>query len=350
MQKTGTYEPLPGSELRHDPVQRRWVIVASERGKRPLEFKAGERDAGAGVSCPFCQGHEEMTPPAITSLGTADSDDWKVRVVPNKFPALGVDGDLVRAAAGPYDRVSGVGAHEVVVETPRHGVELTDLPVEHIALVLRAYRERIIDLRKDLRLRYILVFKNSGAPAGASLSHAHSQIMATPITPRTVAMELASAREHYQLKERCIFCDLLAHEYESGERIVLLDQFFATYCPFGSKFPFEMHLFPRQHAHDFALLDEDMLLKLAHHLKEILRRMSRALNSPPFNFMLHTAPSTRKKPTRSHYWETLEVDWHWHLEILPRITNVAGFEWGTGFYINPTAPEVAAKYLRQVDI
>jgi UDPglucose--hexose-1-phosphate uridylyltransferase len=163
-------------------------------------------------------------------------------------------------------------------------------------------------------------------------------------------MELKSAREHYQLKERCIFCDLLNHELVQGERIVLSDPFFTTCCPYASRFPFEMHLFPRTHHHDYALLDDDMLLHLAHHLKEILRRMNRALNHPPYNFMLHTVPSTRKKPTRRHYWQTLEVDWHWHLEILPRITNVAGFEWGTGFYINPTPPEEAARFLRQVDV
>jgi len=279
-----------------------------------------------------------------------EDDGWQVRVVPNKFPALRVEGDLVRSGAGPYDQVSGVGAHEVVIETPEHDVELADQPVAQVARVLGAYRARILDLRRDSRLRYILVFKNCGAEAGASMGHPHSQIMATPITPRTVAMELASAREHYQLKERCIFCDLLAHEYESGERMVLLDSYFATYCPYASRFPFEMHLYPRRHGHDFAALDDDHLLRLAHHLRNVLGRMNAALDNPPYNFMLHTAPSTVQKPARPHYWDTLEADWHWHLEILPRITNVAGFEWGTGFYINPTSPEEAARYLRQVDL
>ncbi|MBM4354761.1 MAG: DUF4931 domain-containing protein [Deltaproteobacteria bacterium] len=351
MWKTGTYEGDPRSQLRHDPVQKRWVIVASERGHRPVEFQRPTLADGNGRDCPFCAGREGLTPPSIAQYPyNAAHNGWRVRVVPNKFPALRVEGDLERTAAGPYDMVSGVGAHEVVIETPDHAARLAELSVEQIALVLRVYRDRLVDLRKDTRFRYILVFKNSGAAAGASLAHSHSQIMATPITPRTVAMELVSAQEHYRLKERCIFCDLLEFEHQSGERMVWMDQFFATYCPYASRFPFEMQLYPRRHSHDFALQDDDLLLKLAHHLKEVLRRMNRALDNPPYNFLLHTCPSVLSKSTRARWWETLEADWHWHLEILPRLTNVAGFEWGTGFYINPTAPEVAARYLRQVDL
>lgn len=354
MQRTGTYDFSSSSELRHDPVQKRWVIVASERGRRPIEFAPPQRRDEEESNCPFCRGKEELTPPAIMVLppeAAPTGRDWKVRVVPNKFPALRTEGELKRSAHGQYDRVSGIGAHEVIIETPNHKEQLADLPAEHIMLVLQAFRERIIQLSKDVRFRYILVFKNYGAAAGASLSHSHSQVMATPITPRTVAMELTSAREHYLLKERCIFCDLLAQEYETGSRMVLLDQFFVTMCPYASRFPFEMHLYPRRHSHDFSLTDDDLLFKLAHHLKEVLRRMNKALHNPPYNFLLHTSPCAKKeKVLRRTYWETLEADWHWHLEILPRISNVAGFEWGTGFYINPTAPEIAAQYLRQVDL
>jgi UDPglucose--hexose-1-phosphate uridylyltransferase len=353
MNNIGTLEPDALSELRHDPVQRRWVIVASERGRRPMDFVAEKRGVEREHQCPFCAGLEALTPPAIAVFpeeAKGGEIPWKVRVVPNKFPALRTERELTRAAVGPFDAISGVGAHEVVIDTPHHGLDFMELPVPQIAEVLRAYRERILDLRKDSRLRYILVFKNSGSAAGASLSHSHSQIMATPITPRTVAMELTSAREHYQLKERCIFCDLLNFEYEKGERIVLEDSEFVTHCPYASRFPFEMHLFPRRHAHDFALQDDAMLFKLATHLKSVLRRMDRVLENPSFNFLLHTVPSIHKQPTRSHYWQTVEVDWHWHLEILPRLSKVAGFEWGTGFYINPTPPEEAARYLRDVDL
>ena len=338
-------------ELRHDPVQHRWVIISSERGRRPLDFKAnGEPDPKhTRETCPFCRGRESLTPHTILRYGDSEQD-WKVRVVANRFPALRIEGDLDRAAAGQFDRMNGVGAHEVVVETPDHDKGLADLPVDHFALVLKAYRDRIIDLSRDTRLRYVLVFKNAGASAGASLSHAHTQIMATPITPRTVAMELAAARGHYQVKERCLFCDILAQELETGQRVVKVDEDFITHCPYASRFPFEMHIHPRRHAHDFALSDDGLLRRLASHMKEVLRRMNTALGRPGYNFLIHTCPATEGRVNRSNYWSTLSLDWHWHIEILPRITNVAGFEWGTGFYINPTAPEEAARFLREVDL
>jgi UDPglucose--hexose-1-phosphate uridylyltransferase len=347
------YDSSSGIEMRHDPVQRRWVIIASERGKRPMDFSLNGFEEKPSGSCPFCRGKEEMTPPRIAAYdgggNPSGNEQWRVRVVPNKFPALKVEGEANRAAVGQYDKMAGIGAHEVIVETPDHGEQLADQSPENLALVLKVYRDRLLDLQKDSRLRYILIFKNKGAAAGASLSHSHSQLMATPVTPRTVAMELSSAREHYQLKERCIFCDILEQETADGARIVLLDQFFATLCPYASRFPFEMHLYPRAHAHDYARSDDDLLLKLAHHLKEVLRRMNKALGNPPYNFLLHTAPSTANQPQRRDYWSTLDVDWHWHLEILPRLTNLAGFEWGTGLFVNPTPPESAAQFLRQVD-
>jgi len=339
------------SELRHDPVQQRWVIISSERGRRPMDFHTnGEADPEASrKSCPFCRGRENLTPQTILRYG-GEGDDWKVRVVANRFPALRVEGELDRAAVGQFDRMNGIGAHEVVVETPEHDVGFADLPADHLALVLKAYRDRIIDLSKDTRLRYVLVFKNARASAGASLAHAHTQIMATPITPRTVSMELAAAREHYKVKERCLFCDIVAQELEAGKRVVKVDDDFITHCPYASRFPFEMHVHPRRHAHDFSGSDDGLLRRLAFHLKEVLRRMNIALGNPGYNFLIHTCPATEGRVHRANYWSTLSLDWHWHIEILPRITNVAGFEWGTGFYINPTAPEEAARFLREVDL
>lgn len=342
---------LPGSELRHDPVQKRWVIVASERSRRPVEYSWPKADRSPDPNCPFCAGREDMTPPAIASYSIKGSSDhlWDVRVVGNKYPALGLDRQLSRKAMGHYDRRAGVGAHEVIVETPDHFPEMGDLSVDAIGLVLQAYRDRVLALRSDPRLRYVLVFKNSGYAAGASLAHSHSQVMATPVTPRTVAMELASAREHFQIKERCIFCDILQQELNEQQRIVLVDESFVTHCPYASRFPFEMAIHPRQHAADFADCSNDLLLVLARHLKEVLVRMKKALGGPSYNMVLHTAPNIHSKPWRRHYWDTLELDWHWHFEILPRISNVAGFEWGTGFYINPVPPEIAAGTFRYID-
>ena len=292
-----------------------------------------------------------MTPPEILVLRSSEDPShlrWRVRVVPNKYPALQIEGELERRGHGHYDRLNGIGAHEVIIETPVHDLALADQPIDQLTLVLRAYRERLRDLERDHRFRYILIFKNEGANAGASLYHSHSQVIATPVTPRTVAMELAAARDHFALKERCIFCDLLDQETREGHRVVCADDDFVTYCPYASRFPYEMTLMPRRHAHDFALTDDGMLQRLARHMKNSLQRMHAALDHPPYNFLLHTAPNTRSNTMRPGYWSTLPLDWHWHFEILPRLTSVAGFEWGTGFYINPTAPEDAAEHLRKV--
>jgi UDPglucose--hexose-1-phosphate uridylyltransferase len=338
-------------ELRHDPVQKRWVIISTERASRPQEFLVDRAKGGTAgrESCPFCAGHEESTPPQIHAFADPSAPGaWKVRVVANKFPALRIEGDLERAAVGQYDRMNGVGAHEVIIETPDHEKDLADLPVEDVAAVLRMYRERIIDLQRDLRFRYILIFRNRGSAAGASLEHPHSQLIATPVTPRTVSVELQSARDHYALKERCIFCDIIAQELGNQTRIVAKDADFVTWCPYASRFPFEMAVAPLHHDADYAALDDGRLFSLARHLREVIRRMKASLDDPPYNFLLHTAPSYHLLARRPGYWSTIEQDWHWHIEILPRLTKTAGFEWGSGFYINPTPPEDAARFLREV--
>jgi UDPglucose--hexose-1-phosphate uridylyltransferase len=192
---------LPSSQYRYDILQRRWVIIATERGKRPQDFGTRREESRETGFCPFCPGHEDKTPHEILALreggGHGSAPRWKVRVVPNKFPALRVEGSPQRDAEGLYDRISGVGAHEVIIETPDHRKEMAEREVEEIVLTLRVYRERLADLQRDTRLKYVLIFKNSGAAAGASLSHPHSQIIATTVTPRTVALELNACREPY---------------------------------------------------------------------------------------------------------------------------------------------------------
>ena len=337
-------------ELRHDPLQKRWVIIAVERARRPTDFTIDRAPAGNG-QCPFCYGGEGRTPPEIRAfreVASPDGPGWKVRVVSNKFPALRIEGELERAAEGQYDRMNGSGAHEVIIDTPHHDRDISDLAIEDVAELLKMYRERIVDLQRDPRFRYILIFRNRGAAAGASLAHPHSQLIATPITPRTVAIELQSAREHYMLKERCLMCDILVQEIEAHSRIVAADADFVTWCPYACRFPFEMTIAPRGHAHDFAEQDDNQILRLARHLREVITRMKRSLNDPPYNYLIHTAPSFQMQRRRPGYWSTIELDWHWHIEILPRLTRVAGFEWGSGFYINPTPPEDAARFLREV--
>jgi UDPglucose--hexose-1-phosphate uridylyltransferase len=340
-------------ELRHDPIQKRWVIIASERGRRPDDFPRLEPPSTGGF-CPFCEGNESKTPPEIAALGYhgrgPNSPGWLVRVVPNKFPALRIEGDLDRKGIGIHDRMNGVGAHEVIIETPHHELGMADMPVEDLKKVLWMYRERLIDLLRDFRFKYVLIFKNYGAAAGASLSHPHTQIIATPVTPLALAEELSAAREHYRYKERCLFCDVIEQEVESGERIVLANDRIVAIAPYASRFPFELFLAPRRHHHSFAEISDGMIHELALALKEVLLRIKKCLNDPPFNFLIHTIPNVRVIPKRTAYWDTIEVDYHWHIEIMPRLTRIAGFEWGTGFYINPTAPEEAAKYLREVEL
>jgi UDPglucose--hexose-1-phosphate uridylyltransferase len=342
------------TELRHDPIQRRWVIIATDRSKRPTDFLHETAEVPGGSFCPFCEGHEDKTPPEITALrrngGPPNSPGWSVRVIPNKFPALMIEGGLEKKAVGIYDRMRGIGAHEVIVETPNHKMDLSEMPVDHLASVLNVYRDRLVDLLQDRRFKYILIFRNHGAPAGASLSHPHTQIIATPVTPLQVAVELESAKIHHQHKERCLFCDIITQEIDEGKRIVYLDEQFIAFTPYASRFPFEVLLAPRNHRHSFAEVDASEIGSLARAMRDVLSRLRVALKDPPYNFVFHTSPNTETIHKRAHYWQSLAFDFHWHVEFLPRLTRVAGFEWGTGFYINPTAPEDAARFLREVEL
>ncbi|MBP1599851.1 MAG: galactose-1-phosphate uridylyltransferase [Acidobacteria bacterium] len=251
---------------------------------------------------------------------------------------------------GIHDKMNGIGAHEVIIETPRHDLAMADMTVEDLSRVIWMYRERLQDLIRDRRFKYVLIFKNSGAAAGASLSHPHSQLIATPVTPLTMAGELISAKDHYQEKERCLFCDVINQELDSGDRVVMSTDQMVAITPFASRFPFEIFLAPRHHQHSFAEINDSMIREVAVALKEVLMRIRKCLNDPAYNFLIHTVPNTKARPRRTSYWDTIEADFHWHIELMPRLTGIAGFEWGSGFYINPTAPEEAAKYLREAEI
>lgn len=339
------------SELRQDPIQKRWVIIATERAARPTDFEVVPESEKANA-CPFCEGHEDQTPGELFAYrkeGTVPNrPGWKVRVVPNKFPALRTEGHPERHGVGLYATMNGVGAHELIVETPDHGASLADLDNDHIFHILATYRRRIIDLKKDPRFKYILIFKNHGAVAGASLRHPHTQLIALPVTPRTVAVELDTSRAHFEQKERCLICDLMAQELDSGKRIVRDDDHFVVIAPYASRFPFECWVIPRVHSCAFEATTDEGLHHLAVTMKDILVRLKIGLKDPPYNFILHTSPNTEAEPTQPAYWQTLEYDYHWHFEIMPRLTRIAGFEWGTGFYINPMPPEEATQFLRGV--
>ncbi|HYB24757.1 MAG TPA: DUF4931 domain-containing protein, partial [Solirubrobacteraceae bacterium] len=266
------------SELRFDPIRRRWSIIATERRFRPHEFKRpGPEPPGDIGACPFEYGNEGATPLEIFAIANRprqpNTPNWQVRVVPNKFPALGIEGELTREGVGIFDRVNGIGAHEVIVETPDHHRAAADMSAEEIALVLRAWRERLVDLRRDIRIRYVLLFKNHGREAGASLFHPHSQLIATPIIPTFVVEELNVAREHWARKERCIFCDLIQQERSFGDRVALETDRFVLLEPFAASFPFETWLLPKVHSHDFALCTDELLGDLARLVRDFLRRI-----------------------------------------------------------------------------
>ncbi len=337
-------------ELRKDSVTGRWVIISTARGKRPSDFKPEPSQPQDNANCPFCYGHEAMTPPEICALRADGSHPntpgWSVRVVPNKFPALGIDDSLVKKGVGMYDLMTGFGAHEVVIETPDHYRPIDQLSVEEIKNVLTVYQDRVQDLHKDIRFRYILIFRNEGREAGASLFHPHSQLIATPVTPKRVKEELQGSEAYYKTKERCVFCDVIAQEKESGQRVVYESDHFISFCPFASRFPFEICLLPKSHEPDF-YASRAHVGDLAQALKITMEKLQIALNRPQYNYIIHSAPNLFP---RRGYWHTIHEDYHWHFEIMPRLTRVAGFEWGTGFYINPTSPEDAAKFLREVAV
>jgi len=332
-------------ELRKDPITREWVIVAVERGKRPHDF-ARECDAPEppGRPCPFCPGHEQLTPPEVLAFrnpgSPANSPGWWVRAVPNKYPALAIEGDLRKSGRGIYDYMQGVGAHEVIIESPDHSLTMATMPVKQVEDVLWAYRSRYLDLERDNRLKYILFFRNHKRVAGASLSHPHSQLIATPMVPQDAMAEIEGAMRYEQYHDRCVYCDMISQELDEGDRVVLETPHFLAFEPYASKYPFETWVIPKRHRGSFAAISTEEQSDFARTLKEVLLRVYLLLDDPPYNFTLHTAP------TRI----TSDEHLHWHVEIMPRLTITAGFEMGTGIFINVTPPEQAAGHLREVDV
>ncbi|MFH1743190.1 MAG: galactose-1-phosphate uridylyltransferase [bacterium] len=327
-------------EFRKDPIIGRWVIVASERAKRPTDFVRQPKAARTGM-CPFCPGNEDKTPKEVMayrdSSKSPNSKGWWLRVVPNKFPALRVEDELTRSGDGMYDLMQGTGAHEVIIESPDHEGSFATYDQRQVEEILWAYRDRMLELKKDQRLQYMLLFKNHGREAGASLDHPHSQLIAMPIVPKRVKEEMDGAEMYYTFKERCVFCDIIRQDLVSGDRVVEENDEFVACTPFASRFPFEMWILPKRHQTQFDRIHKHQVVLLAQLMRVVLGKVRRILDDPPYNFMLHTAPVTEGE--LPHY--------HWHIEVIPKLTQVAGFEWGTGFYINPTPPEEAAYFLRE---
>jgi UDPglucose--hexose-1-phosphate uridylyltransferase len=331
-------------ELRRDPVTGRWVIISTDRQKRPNDFHFERATILGRDQCPFCPGRESLTPPELLAFrenGSApNTPGWEVRVVPNKFPALQVEGTLERAGEGIFDRMNGIGAHEVIIETPVHDRTLSAMSEAEIERVFWAYRDRTVDLKRDIRLKHILVFKNQGAAAGATLEHTHSQLIALPVVPDFVREEIEGARRHYAIKERCVFCDIIHQDQTDGRRVIQENADVIALSPYAPRLPFETWVLPKRHGARFEEAPRHEYESLARILKAVLQRMDRALETPAYNLIVHSSPFAE---------DTADV-FHWHLEIMPKLTRVAGFEWGTGFYINPTSPEEATQVLRDARI
>ena len=332
-------------ELRRDPILGRWIIIATERRQRPSDFLVEPPPVTSGGFCPLCTGNEPTTPPEVWAcrLGgnqAPNGPGWQVRVVPNKYPALRIEGGLDKAGEGLYDRMNGVGAHEVIIESPNHKDQFAYLPPDKIFYVLLAYRERILDLKRDPRFRYVMVFKNHGRAAGASLEHSHSQLIALPVVPQMITSEMEGAASYYHFRERCIYCDMITQEMQQNIRIVTQNNDFIVTSPYAPRTPFEMWVLPKEHDSGYSRQTDKSLGSLAAILSETLRRLDAIIPGVPYNFVLHT------NPLRS---DSLDY-YHWHLEIVPKLTSIAGFEWGTGFYINPMPPEEAARHMKEAKL
>ncbi|MFA6280882.1 MAG: DUF4931 domain-containing protein [Candidatus Omnitrophota bacterium] len=333
-------------QLRKDPILGRWVIISTERAKRPKDFPHVE-SSPVTEDCPFCRGKESQTPPEIFSIKD-NNGNWRVRVIPSQSPFLNLNAELWKKGKGPYDLINAVGSHEVVIETPDHIANLADLGEDQVKDVLQTYCLRFKELSKDNRIKYVLAFKNYGWDAGGGkLQHARSQLIATPVNLKRVKEELEGAKAYYNRHERCIFCDIIRQELNDGSRVVLDEDGFVAIVPFAPRFPFEVWLLPKDHSPDFYTVCDRNVGGLARVFKKVLLKIKVLLNDPPYNYVVHTAPFRRSYPG---YWATIEEDYHWHIEITPRLTKVAGFEWGSGFYICPTLPEETAKFLAETKV
>lgn len=329
------------SELRRDPISGRWVIVDTDHPSHPADFEY-EPHSFKGGACPFCMGNESLTPPevdAIRAINSAkDTAGWKVRVVPNKFPALKNEGNIDRRGIGIYDMSNGIGDHEVLIESPYHDKDIHQLEIGEVVDFLTMYKQRTLALEKDARFKYILIFKNFGLSAGASLEHPHTQLVALPMIPKNVREELTGAANYFEYRERCIFCDIIRQEQKEKERIIYENDLFLSFCPFVSRFAFETWIIPKNHRSSFSEIFIDEISQLAKALTQTLSLLKIVFPDVSYNFIIHTSPING---------DSFPEGYHWHLELMPKLTRVAGFEWGSGFYSVCTPPELAAKILKE---
>lgn len=330
------------NELRQNLITRDWVIIATERSHRPHEFNR-DRPPTPPVpdyrpDCPFCAGNEHLTGVEVARL--CDERGWRVRAVLNKYPALSQDGEPMRQAGSIFRSLSAVGVHEVIIEHPQHNVSLARLPIADIANVLQMYRQRYSQLRQDSRISTIIIFKNHGKGAGTSLEHPHSQIAATPIVPYQLRLRTREAIRYFDDWGECLFCRTLEEELRAGDRILAQNDRFVAFIPYAALSPFHIWIFPRRHVSSFEDITDEEIRDLAQMLKTVLAKLDIGLNDPDYNYTIRSIPTDEH---RTEYF-------HWYLAIIPRVSLVAGFELGSGMFINTALPEESAEFLRSVDV
>lgn len=324
------------SELRRDPIIGQWVVFTGAGQKKGQEHI----QQNTMTHCPFCPGNEASTPAALLVYrqNSDKSKGWQVRVIPNKFPVLEIEGSIQKQGIGMYDKMNGIGANEIIIEAPGHFRDISELSIDNISNVIRAYKSRILDLRKDNRLKYSLIYRNWGENAGARIDHAHSILVSMPTIPHRIKQEFKGGRQYFEYKERCIFCDIIAQELRARERLIYENDKFIAICPFAARFPYEMWLLPKKHNEDFTTITEEGIYFLSVIMKTLLTKMNLLLNFPPYNYVLHTSSNEGGKNPQ---------EYHWHFEIIPRLSKLSGIEWGAEYFINPVCPEQAAKELNE---
>jgi UDPglucose--hexose-1-phosphate uridylyltransferase len=331
------------SHLRQNVITKDWVIFATERAKRPHEFARSLDEILPELpiykhNCPFCRGNEN--PSETEYLRIEDGQGWRVRIIPNKYPALSPIGDRIRHSEGIHRSITGVGYHEVIIEHPDHNVTIALMEIGDVVNILRAYRQRYNQISQDKRIESVLIFKNHGESAGTSLEHPHSQITATPVVPSQIRYRMIEAINYFDDTGTCLFCYTLNDELKAKERIVFETEHFVAFMPYAALSPFHMWIFPRRHTSCFGDINEPELKDLAYNLKTVLAKLFYGLNNPAYNYTIRSIPTDEKQ---SDYF-------HWYLAIVPRVSKAAGFELGSGMYINTAMPEDSAKFLREVNI
>jgi len=322
-------------ELRKDPITKSWVVVGpSDQARVPDD------------PCPLCPANLSRTK---ALLYFPDAQKWQVCVIPHPRPLYHIEGDTGRLAEGIYDRMAAVGAHEIIIESPEHNRTLSEMSEDEIHAVLDAYAVRIADLKRDPRFKYVTVFKNKGALAGAEWTHSNSQLTATTFVPRRILYELRAAREWFRQKERCVFCDILRQEEKQKVRMVDSVGDYAAYCPYASRVPFEVWIQPRTHSHQFeSLVASENRRNLATLLGRTLRRLAQICEG--YHMVVHTSPNTlQTKGELSEYWKTIAGDYHWHFEILPIVESRSKSYSIKEVYFNGRTPEDATERLRKID-